>query len=163
MIDEARFGRWGGLAFGCLVAACSQTPDGSGISNGNTAPTISGTPAQTVAQGAAYKFAPTASDADGDGLIFGIDAKPAWASFDSHNGELTGTPGAADVGVDRGIVVWVSDGHTQTALPAFDLTVTAQTAPPPNHAPTISGTPPTTIAVGATYSFAPTAADSGIK
>jgi hypothetical protein len=156
MINGARYGRWASLALGWTLAACTQSPDGS---TDNAAPTISGSPATSVMQGAAYQFVPSASDADGDALIFGVDAKPAWADFDTKTGRLSGTPGASDVGVDRGIVVWVSDGHTQTTLPAFDLTVTGQPGPP-NHAPTISGSPPTTVVAGVTYSFAPTANDA---
>ena len=159
--NQARLGRWGGLALTVVLAACSAGGDGSDPNGkgGNTAPTISGSPATSVAQGAAYQFMPSAADSDGDALIFGIDAKPAWATFTTSNGQLSGTPAAADVGVDRGIVIWVSDGKAQTTLPAFDLTVSAQSGGP-NRAPTISGTPPTTIVAGATYTFAPTAADA---
>jgi hypothetical protein len=44
------------------------------------------------------------------------------------------------------------------SLPPFDITVTA--APQP---PTISGTPPTTVSVGSSYSFTPTATDPAGK
>jgi len=159
MMDDARLGRWGGLGLAVLLAACSQSPDGTTDSTGNTAPTISGTPGTSVAQGATYQFVPSATDSDGDALIFGIDAKPSWATFNTATGQLSGTPGAADVGVDRGIVIWVSDGKAQTTLPAFDLTVTAQSSGP-NRAPIISGTPPTTVVAGATYTFTPTASDA---
>src|SRR4051812_8723871 len=92
--------RWGILAVTALVAACgsggeeSDAPQtGSILSppSSNHAPTISGAPGTTIAAGAAYKFIPTASDGDGDALIFGIDAKPTWASFDTATGALTGT------------------------------------------------------------------------
>ena len=159
MMNDARLERWGGLGLTLLLAACSQSPDGTTDPTGNTAPTISGTPATSVAQGAAYQFVPSAADSDGDALIFGIDAKPSWAAFNTTTGQLSGTPGAADVGVDRGIVIWVSDGKAQTTLPAFDLTVTAQSGGP-NRAPTISGTPATTVVAGATYTFTPTASDA---
>ena len=103
--------------------------------------------------------APSAMDADGDPLIFGIDARPAWAQFNTATGVLSGTPTTGDVGTHRGILVWVSDGKTQTTLPAFELTVMA---PPSggNRAPTISGTPATSLIVGAQYSFTPTANDA---
>jgi hypothetical protein len=159
MTNGARFGRWGGLALSWVLAACSQSPDGTSGASGNTAPTISGSPATSVVQGANYQFVPSASDSDGDALIFGIDAKPAWAAFSSSTGQLSGTPGAADVGVFRGVVIWVSDGKAQTTLPAFDLTVSAQGGGQ-NRAPTISGTPPTSVVAGATYTFTPTASDA---
>ena len=92
---------------------------------------------------AAYSFAPSATDADGDALIFGIDGKPAWAAFDTATGVLSGTPTAADVGMHRGIVIWVSDGKAQTMLPAFD--VDGHDAPSGSQSArrSISGTPAT--------------------
>ncbi|WP_166838575.1 Ig-like domain-containing protein [Rheinheimera pleomorphica] len=121
----------------------------------NDAPTISGSPATTVAQDALYSFTPTASDIDtGDNLTFSISNKPGWASFNSANGALTGTPGNSDVGTTAGIVISVSDGSLSATLPAFSLTVTNV-----NDAPTISGSPATTVAQDAPYSFTPTASD----
>src|SRR5881394_3670505 len=158
LLRGARYEQLGSLALvalATLIAACSQAP---GATNGNQPPTISGTPPTTVVQGATYEFVPSASDPDGDALTFGIDAKPSWGVFDTSTGRLSGTPGAADVGVARGIVISVSDGHSRTALPAFDITVSAP--PVTNHPPTISGTPPTAVVAGATYSFTPTASDS---
>ncbi len=52
-------------------------------------------------------------------------------------------------------MISVSDGRGGNAtLPAFSLTVNAT-----NRAPTISGTPATSVNVGAAYSFTPTASD----
>jgi len=126
------------------------------VTNTNDAPTISGTPATTVAEDAAYSFTPTASDVDaGDVLTFSIVNKPNWASFDAATGALTGTPVNADVGTTTGIVITVTDSANASAsLPAFDLEVTNI-----NDAPTISGTPATTVAEDAAYSFTPTASD----
>ncbi|HVY66800.1 MAG TPA: putative Ig domain-containing protein [Gammaproteobacteria bacterium] len=149
----------GVLAFGAVLAACGEgnATDAAGNST-NQSPTISGTPGTAVAQGAAYSFTPVAADPDGDPLIFGIDAKPAWASFDTATGKLSGTPTATDVGVYKGIVVWVSDGKAQTVLPAFDLTVSG--TPTTNRAPSISGTPAVSVVAGTAYTFKPTAADA---
>ncbi|HTE43400.1 MAG TPA: putative Ig domain-containing protein [Steroidobacteraceae bacterium] len=119
---------------------------------GNNAPTISGSPPAAGQPGQAYSFTPAASDPDGNALTFLIQGKPAWATFSSTTGALTGTPSAA--GTFPGIVISVSDGQATVALPAFAIIV-AQ----PNRAPTISGTPATTIASGASYSFTPTGAD----
>ena len=54
-------------------------------------------------------------------LVFGIDGKPTWATFDTATGQLGGTPSAANVGMHRGIIVWVSDGRRQTVLAPFDI------------------------------------------
>ena len=126
--------------------------------NANAAPTISGAPPTSVQEGASYDFMPAAEDADGDALIFGIDGKPDWLTFDTGTGRLSGTPTAADVGIYRGIVIWVSDGEDEGLLPAFDLTVTPIAATP-NRAPTIGGDPPRTVMAGETYTFTPTASD----
>ena len=120
----------------------------------NHAPTISGTPANSVLAGQLYSFAPTASDVDSDPLTFSIQGKPAWASFSYASGTLSGTPASTDVGTFSGIVISVTDGKTSTSLPAFSITVTAV-----NHAPTISGTPVTVAKTSVAYYFQPTASD----
>jgi len=91
----------------------------------NTAPTISGSPASEVAVGVAYSFTPSASDADGDALTFSIQGKPSWASFNSSNGRLSGTPVEADEGTYSNIRISVSDGEESASLPAFSITVVA--------------------------------------
>jgi hypothetical protein len=121
----------------------------------NAAPLISGTPAYSVAENSGYNFVPTASDADGDPLTFSVSNLPAWASFNSTTGGLTGTPVSADVAVYSGIVITVSDGLNSASLAPFSIEVTAG----PNTAPTISGTPQTTVVENSAYSFVPTAAD----
>ena len=121
----------------------------------NRTPTINGSPAGSATVGQAYTFRPTAADADGDSLTFSIQGKPAWATFNSADGSLAGTPAAANVGTASGIVISVSDGTATTSLPAFSITV-AQT----NRAPTISGTPVTSARAGQPYAFRPSAADA---
>lgn len=121
----------------------------------NRAPTISGTPRTSITAGGAYSFVPTSSDADGNTLRFSIANKPAWATFNTATGALTGTPTAA--GTFGSIVISVSDGSLSAALPAFTISVT--TATTANRAPTLSGTPATGVTAGAFYSFAPTAID----
>jgi len=122
----------------------------------NHAPTISGTPITTVTANTAYVFQPTAADADKNTLGFSIQNKPAWASFNTATGALTGTPSSANVGTYAGIVVAVSDGKLATSLPSFTLTVAA----PPNTPPTIAGVPTNSVKANASYSFRPTATDA---
>jgi hypothetical protein len=163
MRDTLPFARaWVIVALGLSLAACGgeeeeETAAVAAATTSNNAPTISGSPVTSIAQGSSYAFAPVAVDADGDALIFGIDAKPAWASFNTATGQLSGTPAAADVGMHRGIVVWVSDGKAQTVLPAFDVRVMAPSST--NRPPVISGSPATSIVVGTPYTFTPTASD----
>ncbi len=121
----------------------------------NQPPVISGTPSEVVTVGQAYSFRPTATDPDGQALTFSIANGPAWANFNSTTGRLSGTPTVAHIGQTSDIVISVTDGEASTSLPAFTLTVLA----PPNGAPSISGTPPTSVTSGQAYSFTPTASD----
>jgi len=119
------------------------------------APTISGTPASWVYVGSAYSFRPTASDPDsGTTLRFTIVNKPAWASFSTTTGQLSGTP--TTVGFWTSIGISVSDGTNTRALPAFSIRGTSRN----NTPPVISGSPPSSVAVGSSYAFQPTASDA---
>jgi len=93
------------------------------VSNLNRKPVISGTPAVSVMVGQSYRFTPTAQDPDGQPLTFSISNSPAWASFDSTSGTLTGTPQSSDLGSHAGIVITVSDGLASASLPPFSLLV----------------------------------------
>jgi len=121
----------------------------------NSAPTINGSPATSVAANSAYSFQPSASDVDGDSLTFSISSRPSWASFNSSTGRLSGTPTNANAGTTSGIEIRVSDGTISTALPTFSLTVSSV-----NTAPTISGSPTTSVTANSAYSFQPSASDA---
>jgi hypothetical protein len=129
-------------------------------------PEISGVPATTAAEGAAYLFTPMASDPNCDKLFFRISGRPDWASFSTADGTLSGTPPPGSAGSYGPIRIWVSNGRRGTSLPSFTITVVAADVPvaapvPPtaNRAPTISGTPATRVTSGQDYSFTPTASD----
>jgi hypothetical protein len=126
----------------------------------NSAPTISGTPTTSVQAGTAYSFQPTAADVDKDALAWSIVNKPSWATFSVTTGKLSGTPTAANVGTTANIRISVSDSKLSASLAAFSLTVTAASSTPTNRAPTISGSPATSVQVNTAYSFTPTASDA---
>ena len=88
----------------------------------NHAPTISGTPLNSGTVGAWYNFAPTASDQDGNALVFTIANKPSWATFSTATGMLSGT---ASAGTFNDIQISVSDGSLAATLPAFSIAVAA--------------------------------------
>jgi len=121
----------------------------------NRPPTISGTPATSVTAGTAYSFRPVASDPDGNTLTYSIQNKPSWATFSTSTGLLAGTPASTDVGTSARITISVSDATDTASLPSFTIQVNA----PANRAPTISGTPSTSILVASPYSFQPSASD----
>ena len=124
----------------------------------NTVPVINGTPPTAVAVSETYYYKPTASDANGDTLHFSIQNKPTWATFESKTGVLRGTPKSHNVGKYPNIRITVSDGRATDSLPLFTITVTSSSAAS-NRAPTINGTPSTSIGTGQTYSFQPSASD----
>ncbi len=120
----------------------------------NDAPEISGIPDASVAQDDAYSFTPLANDIDQDSLVFSITNAPDWLSLDVDSGTISGIPENQDVGVYSGIVLTVSDGHLSASLTPFTITVTNV-----NDAPTITGSPASSVLQGQEYSFTPTAND----
>jgi hypothetical protein len=124
----------------------------------NHAPSISGNAPSNANEGVAYSFKPTASDPDGDSLVFSISGRPSWTSFNNSTGQLSGTPGASDAGTYSNIVISVSDGTASSSLPAFSIVANANA--PSNTAPTISGSPPTTVAEGSLYVYQPNVFDA---
>jgi Putative Ig domain len=123
----------------CCIALYFCQP--ASASAANRAPSISGSAATAAYVGKAYAFQPTASDPDGNKLTFKISMKPAWASFSTTTGTLTGTPSAIHVGTYSNIVISVSDGIATRSLPKFAIKVTqaASTTSPV----TLSWVPPT--------------------
>jgi hypothetical protein len=136
------------------VLTDSLAPFAIEVSVANSPPTIDGSPQQTVIVGQAYSFTPTAGDTDGDALLFTISNRPAWASFDSATGAISGTPAPGDVGNYSDVNITVSDGELTDTLGPFTITVTTSNSPP-----VISGSPPGTVAAGVGYTFTPTASD----
>lgn len=124
---------------------------------GNRPPMISGAPATTIAAGAAYDFLADASDPEGSALTFSIQNKPSWCTFSTSTGRLNGAPTTANVGTYSGISITVTDGTSTVALPTFAISVTSSVGG--NRAPTIGGSPSTSVTVGSAYAFQPTASD----
>ncbi len=102
------------------VAQATAPPPAS-----NAAPTIAGSAPTSIVAGQAYSFQPTAADADNDKVTFVVANKPAWASFDTATGALSGTPAASDVGSYASIEISATDGTAVTPRPGFSITVTA--------------------------------------
>ncbi|MFD2269913.1 putative Ig domain-containing protein, partial [Vibrio thalassae] len=98
------------------------------VININDAPTISGTPTQTINQGVLYSFTPAYDDPDQrhstETKTFSIQNKPSWLTFDPTDGSLTGTPQQIDVGAHNNITITVEDQAGLTdSLSAFAITV----------------------------------------
>jgi hypothetical protein len=108
-----------------------------------------------VDEASAYSFAPSASDADGDSLTYSISNQPAWSSFNTATGRLSGTPDYDSAGSYGSIVISVSDGVATASLAPFTINVANV-----NQAPVISGSPTLSVATGSAYSFSPSASDA---
>src|SRR5688500_1681413 len=96
----------------------SPPPSGS-----NTAPAISGNPTTAAVTGRAWSFTPTATDANGDTITFEIQNRPAWATFDTATGRLSGTPSASTVGSFANVVISATDGTCGSSLPPLWINV----------------------------------------
>jgi hypothetical protein len=107
-----------------IVSSCGGGGSGSAPVTiiQNSAPTIAGS-TSTTRVGEALNFTPSANDADGDNLIFSIEGLPAWASFDSASGLLSGSATMGDLDSISSITISVSDGQLSSSI-SFDLTVT---------------------------------------
>ena len=89
--------------------------------------------------GSAYSFRPVATDADSSTLAFSISNRPSWATFNTTNGQLSGTPTASQVGSYGNVTISVSDGRSTATLPAFAINVVDVS----NGGAQLSWTPPT--------------------
>jgi len=142
-------------AFQIQVSSNATTPPPA-----NVAPTISGTPAATATVGQVYTFAPVGDDANDDTLTYTMTNKPSWLTFTPSTGRVTGTPTTADIGSTGAMLIVVSDGQASAQL-QFTINVQAAgTTPPANRAPTITGTPATSVTAGSAYSFTPVGNDA---
>lgn len=120
----------------------------------NVAPVITqgNSASGTVAEDAVFALSLIATDADNDPLSWRISGDAANGSAAVADGRVTYTPTANFNGSDS-FVVEVSDGELSASI-NVSVTVT-----PVNDAPTIGGTPVTSLEQGTAYSFTPTAAD----
>lgn len=127
-----------------LLAGCGGSGSSAGSSSASTslksAPSLSGSAPTTATVGQPYTFAPRVIGGSGT-LKFSIQNKPSWATFNTSNGALSGTPQSGNVGTYSNIVISVSDSAGSGSLPSFSVTV-AQSGSGAGNA-TVSWTAPT--------------------
>jgi hypothetical protein len=126
-------------AIPCLLAVTGL----AGSFNAEARVAIVGSPATSDTAGQLYKFTPTATDTRQRTLYFQISNKPAWASFSTSTGTLSGTPTSSNVGTASNITIKVTDGRTTAQLAPFSITVTASGTTTTTGKATVSWTPPT--------------------
>jgi peptidyl-Asp metalloendopeptidase len=113
------------------IVANFRLGGGSGVNN---PPAFTSDPIvkSNASQGQAYSgsIAGNASDPDSDPLTFAKTGGPTWLNVASSGG-LSGTPGAADVGVNY-FTVSVSDGRGGSDTTTLQITVVATLSAPTN-------------------------------
>ena len=107
------------------IVPISPTPIPPLEEEANTAPTISGVPTDSIKVGERYTFTPTATDSENNDLVFSINNKPDWATFETTTGRLTGAPSSDHEGQTENISITVSDGELTASLALFAITVNA--------------------------------------
>lgn len=90
----------------------------------NLPPTIAGSPPACIAADEMYSFIPSASDPNGDILLFSIINMPGWAAFSKATGELQGVPGEENIGVHGPITITVHDPYGGSDSLQFSIEVT---------------------------------------
>jgi hypothetical protein len=111
-------------------AAAPQSPTATPApqASSNQAPTISAASDVYARVGETYAYQPSARDPDGDILRYSAENLPPWASIDPTNGHISGTPGAADVGVYELITIRVADAARSAQTAPFSITVIQEAA-----------------------------------
>jgi hypothetical protein len=126
-------------AVSCLLAVMGL----AGSFNAQARVSISGSPPTSATVSQVYTFTPTAADTRPRQIYFQISNKPAWASFSTSTGKLSGTPSASNVGTFSNITIKVNDGRTQATLAPFSIAVTASAGTPASGNATVSWVAPT--------------------
>jgi len=115
---------------------------------------ISGTPASSVDEESAYSFTPTVTTAATGTAVFSIANQPAWASFNSSDGALTGTPDDAHIGTDSNITITATDDVGTSDVGPFSITVNAV-----NDAPVLADQTKPSLAFSSNVAFTLSASD----
>ncbi|TMO54832.1 hypothetical protein CWC18_20600 [Pseudoalteromonas aurantia] len=88
--------------------------------------TLSGRPKTSIYQNQTYTFSPLISHSDHlepNDYSFHIENKPTWATFDTRQGILQGTPTEDDLGTTEQIHIYVTDGKARYLVEPFTITV----------------------------------------
>ena len=122
----------------------------------NTPPLILSNPITQAYVGELYLYGVRGIDPDGDSVQFKTISAPTGMTI-SDAGLIRWTPGAADEGQTRRVVVEVSDFDGAKVLQTYDIVVQGSTNR--NRPPVITSFPGFSVTTGATYSYTVTATD----
>ena len=99
------------------------------VDPGNRPPSFTSTPLTTAMVGQTYIYSATATDPDGDLVLFALQQAPANTVFDALSGALSWTPSIAQPGA-RSFTVEAQDESGARTLQSFSVIVAAAPAPP---------------------------------
>jgi hypothetical protein len=111
--------------------------------------TITGIAKFSISFNEEFNFTPNVNYTGRGTLTFSIQNQPAWSSFNSATGSLSGTPTCTWLGSYADISIAVSDGAISSKLNLFSIEVTEQTLF------SIGGSPQDTVNVDEEYLFTP--------
>jgi hypothetical protein len=104
------------------------------VPEANHLPVITSTPVKTVNENSLYLYQVTATDADGNALVYSLTERPSWLTINSE-GLISGTTPEQEADTNYNVVVQVSDG-IGSVRQSYALLVKNLLIPPPvNHAP----------------------------
>ena len=104
------------------AAATTADVDVAKILN-NGPPIVALAPVEAAQVGTAFDYQPVTQDPESDTLRFTAVNLPPWASLDSTNGRISGTPGPTDEGVYESISIAVADATHKVVTAPFSITV----------------------------------------
>lgn len=120
----------------------------------NAAPAFTSSPVLSANEGTVYRYKVTASDANGDALVYSLVESPTGMTINSTGGEISWTPVFSQVGI-HSVIVQVSDGKVSTQQ-AYSLAVIARA----NSAPVFNSVPVSSVITGEAYSYQANAIDA---
>lgn len=122
----------------------------------NSAPVLAAIGARSVSENSTLSFALSATDTEGDPLVFSAGGLPSGATFNAATRTFSWTPSFEQAGT-YALTFSVSDGELSDSE---TVTITVLDS---NRAPFISGTPATSAKEGSLYAFMPTAEDQDVE
>ena len=123
---------------------------------GNQAPTLAFIGSKSVTAGQMLSFTISASDPDGDALTYSASNLPSGATFNASARLFSWTPTSGQVGTHPNVHFQASDG---SLMDSEDITITVNTTPPVNQAPTLAFIGNKSVTAGQPLTFTISASD----
>jgi RHS repeat-associated protein len=126
------------------------------LGESNKPPEFSGTPDTEVVIGKPYVYTATATDPEGDAIVYSLLEKPLLMEIDSQTGSIAWNPTASDLIGNHSVTVQADDGNGGITKLTYTLSAVNQ---PPNRPPVFVSTPIVDAAVNTPYRYDSDATD----